>query len=499
MNDAELLRDFVEKREEAAFAQLVERHLNLVYSTALRMVRDPAMAEDVTQSVFVQLARKAPTIRDAASMPGWLYRVTHCQAANAIRAEQTRRRYEAEAMQDAQPDLHAAWESISSGLEEAIATLNPADQDLVVMRYFQNRSWREVGAAVALSEDTVQRRVDRALNKLRAYFGRHGVVVPAAVIGLAVAANAVHAAPAGLAANVTSASLAQAATSAPPGLLLILKTILMKKSTVALIAAVIATAVTIPVILSSSRSRSNDAEESNQPASRESLAKGLILHFTFDQDESASSVKDASGSGHDGKVSGAHWTPDGHNGGAYEFAADGDQIVVPNTRALNPRQLTLSAWVKTSQPDAIWRRIFDKSYSQGYALSIAGDWQKNKWRGLASMEIGPGNHFVLTKTMVADGQWHHVVTTCDGNEEVLYVDGQPEGRLHWNNPGRVGATDFNLVIGCNRSNLGADDLGTSFRGTIDEPMMWDRALSAQEVAYLFRSQGGAAAGVTAAN
>lgn len=496
MNDAELLRDFVEKRGEAAFAQLVERHLNLVYSTALRIVRDPAMAEDVAQSVFLQLARKAPAIRDAASVPGWLYQVTHCQAANAVRAEQTRRRYEAEAMQDGQPDIDSAWESIRSGLEDAIATLNPVEQDLVVMRYFQNRSWREVGAAVALSEDTVQRRVDRALNKLRAYFGRQGVAVPAAVIGLTVAANAVHAAPAGLAANVTSTSMAQAATGGPSGLLLILKTMLMKKSTVALFAVALAVAVIVPVLLSTSRSRLSD---SNQPVTRESLGKGLVLHFTFDRDETAASVKDASGSGHNGKVSGAHWTPDGHNGGAYEFAADGDEIVVANTKALNPRHLTLSAWVKTSQPDATWRRIFDKSYRQGYALSIAGDWQKNKWRGLASMEIGPGDHFLLTKTMVADGQWHHIVTTCDGVAEILYVDGQLEGRLNWSSPGTVGATDFNLVIGCNRSNLNEDDLGKSFRGTIDDPMMWNRALSAQEVAYLFESQNGVPPRATAAN
>lgn len=496
MNDAELLRGFVERREEAAFAQLVERHLNPVYSTALRMVREPALAEDVAQSVFVQLARKAPTIREAQSIPGWLYRVTHCQAVNAVRAEQTRRRYEAEAMKDAQPDLHAAWESISSGLEEAIATLNPAEQDLVVMRYFQNRSWREVGAAVALSEDTVQRRVDRALNKLRAYFGRTGVAVPATVIGLAVAAYAVHAAPAGLAADVTAASLAQAAAGNSPGALLILKTMLMKKSTVVLLAVALAAIVSVPVLLWSTHSRPKDE---NQPVTRQSLAKGLVLHFTFDQDETMSSVTDTSGSGNAGKVSGAHWTTDGHNGGAYEFAADGDEIVVPNSKALNPKQLTLAAWVKTSQADAIWRRIFDKSYSRGYALSVAGDWQKNKWRGLASLEIGPGDHLLLTKTMVADGQWHQLVTTCDGAEEVLYVDGRPEARLHWNNPGRVGPTDFDLVIGCNRSNLNEDDLGKSFRGTIDEPMMWDRALTAREVAFLFESQGGAAAGVTAAN
>jgi hypothetical protein len=81
-----------------------------------------------------------------------------------------------------------------------------------------------------------------------------------------------------------------------------------------------------------------------------------------------------------------------------------------------------------------------------------------------------------------------VVATFDGAGEVLYVDGQPEAKLHWKTPGQAGATDFNLVIGCNRSNLTEDDLGKSFRGLIDEPMVWNRALSASEVTFLYRSQ-----------
>jgi hypothetical protein len=182
------------------------------------------------------------------------------------------------------------------------------------------------------------------------------------------------------------------------------------------------------------------------------------------------------------------WTADGRRGGAYEFTSDGDEIVIANNKSLNPKQLTLAAWIKTSYTDDKWRRIFDKSYTLGYALSVAGDYGKNKWRGLASVEIGPGTHFILSKTKVADGQWHQIVTTCDGTEEWLYVDGQPQASMRWDQPGQVGANDFNLVIGCNRSNLKEDDLGSSFRGLIDEPMMWNRALSTNEVAFLYHSQ-----------
>ena len=100
-----------------------------------------------------------------------------------------------------------------------------------------------------------------------------------------------------------------------------------------------------------------------------------------------------------------------------------------------------------------------------------------------------------------DGQWHQVVATFDGTKELIYVDGQIQGESNWKQPGKAGASVFNLVIGCNRSNLvkKEDDLGVSFRGFIDEPMMWNRALSVKEVAYLFQSQNGSPAGQLTAN
>ena len=227
-NDAELLREYVESQSDAAFAELVGRHVNLVYSTAFRMVRENALAQDVVQSVFVQLARKASTVREGNALPGWLYQVTHCQAANALRAEHTRRQHETEAMMQAQLDTNTAWEYIGSGLEEAMHTLSLAEQNLIVMRFFEEQSWREVGNALALSEDTVQRRVGRALEKLRAYFTRRGVAVSASVLGLAIAANAVSAAQAGLASTVATASLAGAAGAESFSLSTEIKTILQK-------------------------------------------------------------------------------------------------------------------------------------------------------------------------------------------------------------------------------------------------------------------------------
>jgi len=257
----------------------------------------------------------------------------------------------------------------------------------------------------------------------------------------------------------------------------------MKTKTCFLLTAAIVAAVSIPL-------RVANAGPTNLPVTAGSLNKGLVLHFTFDRDETGDNqVTDTSGQGNNGKASGVHWTADGKKGGAYEFTTDGNEIVVSNNASLNPKQLTLATWIKTSTRDDKWRRIFDKSYSKGYAMSIAADWQGNQWSGLVSLEIGPGSHFSLTRSVVADGQWHQVVATFDGTEQLLFVDGKPECKtLRWDKPGQVGTTDFNLVIGCNRSNLGEDDLGVSFRGLIDEPMMWNRALSPKEVAFLYESQ-----------
>ena len=482
MNDAELLREFVKHASDTAFAGLVKNHVNLVYSAALRMVRDAALAEDVTQSVFIQLARKAPTIREGNALAGWLYRVTHCQAANAVRSEQTRRRLETEATMQAQFEDNTSWKHIESDLDEAMNALNAEEQNLVVMRFFQNQNWHDISAAVALSEDTVQRRVGRALEKLRSFFAQRGVAVSCAVIGMALSANAVQAAPAGFVSGVTAASLAKVAGANSSGVVAGFKGLLANKAAV-LLGGLAVIGLSVAVVTGMSSSQETPAAEG--------LNQGLVLHYTFDQDETgANKVTDTSGSENHGKASGVRWVAEGKKGGAYEFTADGNEIVVPNKKSLNPNYFTLSVWIKTKTGDHYWRRIFDKSYTQQFALSVAGDWKGQTNYGQVCFEMGPGEHGLMIQNRVDDGKWHQIVATFDGRFEVVYVDGKYQAKRRWEKSEHVGASNFNLVIGCNRSNLDPkeDDLGVSFRGLIDEAMMWNRALSPDEVVSLFQSQ-----------
>ena len=502
-----LLADYAANGSEEAFRELVARYIDLVYSTAVRLVNgDTHRAEDVAQTVFADLARLAGKFSQDVMLGGWLHRRTWHVATTLMRNERRRlnRERQAAEMNTLQDHPEGQFERIAPLLDEAINQLGASDRAAIVLRFFEHRDLRAVGVALGSNEDAAQKRVSRAVEKLRCHFARRGIVASSTVIASVIAAHAVHAAPAGLASAVTTASLAGAAGSSSFGLTSIwLKTMLVNKTTL-IAAAVILTATAVSI----STVKTQHAR-ANAPVTAASLREGLVLDMTFDQDETrpqaasgsvvtdssgkikGGKITDHSGQGNHGVAAGVRWTSDGKRGGAYEFTADGDEIVISNNPSLNPKQLTLAAWIKTTSKDAIWRRIFDKSYTEGYALSIAGDFGKQTWRGQLSLEMGPGTHFSVTKKNVADGQWHQVVAAFDGTDESLFVDGQLAARpLRWKKGEKLGATDFNLVIGCNRSNLSPkeNDLGASFRGLIAGPMMWNRALSANEIAFLYQSQ-----------
>ena len=206
MNDADLLRQYLEQSSEPAFAQLVDRYISLVYSAARRQVRDPGLAEEVTQSVFILLAKKAPTLLGRPSLAGWLHEATRFTASQAVRTEQRRHQREQKAMTTLddphQPAGDPLWQRLAPQLDEAVASLGEADRGAILLRFFQAKSLKEVSAVLGTSEDAAQKRIARALEKLRLYFERRGVVASTSVLAGLLSTCAVEAAPAALTAAV---------------------------------------------------------------------------------------------------------------------------------------------------------------------------------------------------------------------------------------------------------------------------------------------------------
>src|SRR5947207_13224664 len=207
--DQQLLRDYTGRRSEAAFAELVRRHVDFVYSAALRMVRDAHLAEDVAQGVFVALAENAQQLRERPALSGWLHRTAQNLAANTVRSDVRRRAREQEAA--AMNELHdpdAVWEHIAPHLDNALGELNEADRDALLLRYFQRQSAREMAQTLGTSEDAAQKRVSRAVERLREFLAKRGVTVGASGLVVVISANAVQAAPVGLAVTISTAALA---------------------------------------------------------------------------------------------------------------------------------------------------------------------------------------------------------------------------------------------------------------------------------------------------
>ena len=204
-DDLTLLREFAATQSETAFATLVQRHVNLVYSAARRRTGDDHLAEEITQAVFILLARKAGTMGAQTLLTGWLYRTTHYAVADALKQQRRRLQREHQAYMEATltpNETDDAWKQISPVLDGAMDTLNERDRNAVLLRYFENKPLADVGAALGVSEDAARVRVNRALEKLRATLTKSGVTLGVTAIAGAVTANAIQAAPLALATTI---------------------------------------------------------------------------------------------------------------------------------------------------------------------------------------------------------------------------------------------------------------------------------------------------------
>ena len=251
-DDGQLLQQYTRERSETAFGELVTRHIDLVYSVALRVAGgDTHLAQDVTQTVFLDLARKAPSLPQDAVLAGWLHRHTWFTAAKTVRTERRRQIREQTAMEMRALDDNTGspWELIAPHLDEGLNQLSASDRDAIVLRFFKRQDFRVIGAALGVSEDTAQKRVSRALEKLRGVLSKRGATLTATALASALAAEAVVAAPAGLAISVTTTALAGAATVGTGLSLATIKTIAMTKLQVGVVGIILIAGLATPLVL----------------------------------------------------------------------------------------------------------------------------------------------------------------------------------------------------------------------------------------------------------
>lgn len=238
--DQQLLQRYTRDRAEDAFAELVRRHLNLVYSAALRQLQSPQLAKDVSQSVFNDLARSAGQLKKNTVLSAWLYEVTRRTAIDVIRHEARRKAREQAYTEmnviDAGTDEN--WREVLPHLDAAMEELDGADRAAVLLRFFENKSLREVGEELGVSDDAARKRVGRAVERLREYLSKRGVTVGVSGLVVLIGANAVQAAPTGLAITISSAAPLAMATTAIATKTLIMTT--LQKAAVAAAACILA-------------------------------------------------------------------------------------------------------------------------------------------------------------------------------------------------------------------------------------------------------------------
>jgi RNA polymerase sigma factor (sigma-70 family) len=222
--DMDLVREFAERNSEAAFAELVRRHINLAYSVALRFTGNSPDAQDVAQAVFIILAKKAVSLRGRTVLTGWIYETTRLTALQFLRSRTRRYQHEQEAHMQSTFENQTAdeiWPQMGPLLEEAMSRLNEKERTLLALRYFENRTSEEAASLLGIGEWAARKRSARALEKLRKYFSKHGVNSTTAIIAASISANSLQLAPMALTKSVTAAAITKGAAASASTLTLI--------------------------------------------------------------------------------------------------------------------------------------------------------------------------------------------------------------------------------------------------------------------------------------
>jgi RNA polymerase sigma factor (sigma-70 family) len=249
--DIDLLRRYAEDGDEGCFEELVRRHLGLVYSTALRHLGgDPHLAQDVAQIVFTHLAQSAKSLLGHRALAGWLFRDAFFVASKLVRADRRRSDREKQALMAISDSMldQTGTKDLLPILDEIISNLRPKERDALVLRFFQGLDFQSTAERLGISQHAAEKRVERAVQRLRALLAAKGVTASSAAIGSALLAGGLASTPPILAAAISLSSLASVAVGQSSAWLTLASITIMTKLKIAAAVLLIASA-SVPLIV----------------------------------------------------------------------------------------------------------------------------------------------------------------------------------------------------------------------------------------------------------
>ena len=459
-SDLELLREYVEDHSETAFVELVDRHLNMVWGVAQRTTKDADLASDVAQEVFSDLAQKSSRLSPQIVLAAWLHRAASLAAAKCVRTYVRRSERERKAMDLHHQNLEQKSDESSDALlpllDEGLECLSDKDRHAVVLRFFGHKSFAAVGTELGVSEDTAQKRVSRAIEKLRNYFRREGIAVGTATISSSLSAASAYTAPTELAAAVIVSSTGGITTLSASTLLihkLQYQFLLMKTKLIVSVVAV--SSITAPLFLQHQAIGALKAENARLEqqlypiealqAIRQELQPVQALEAELErlraeQPELAALRQEAT------QLKGPDWEERrqlyqqrNDDERAWQEAKDTAILLRAEFEAVELHSHTRKAMLQIGLAARVWATDNENTFPQSFiemTNELANNYQEGFEGGLrledfawvpharAVSQMEP--HLALfrekTPRQMPDGTWERCYTLCDGSAHILQSD-----------------------------------------------------------------------------